>query len=104
MHEGIEKRQSRTTRLRFPVVPLAVALNHRKGRHGSVVWNVFSDLERLAEDSALKIDLVKVGQKKADLRSALHREAKKRAVRLLTTSDETHLYVFRKPAGMQRVR
>jgi hypothetical protein len=68
------------------------------------VWNVFSDLERLAEDSALKIDLVKVGQKKADLRSALHREAKKRAVRLLTTSDKTHLYVFRKPAGMQRVR
>ena len=89
--------------LRFPVVPLAVALNHRKGKHGSVVWNVFCDLEKLAENNALKIDLVKLGQKKADLRSALHREAKKRAITLLTTSDEKHLYVFRKQ-GIQRAR
>jgi hypothetical protein len=93
-----------TPRLRFPVVPLAVALNNRKGKHGSVVWNVFCDLERIDEDSALKIDLTKVGQKKADLRSALHREAKKRAITLLTTSDDTHLYVFRKQAGIQRGR
>jgi hypothetical protein len=62
-----------------------------------MVSEILSDLKKLDEYSALKIDLAEAGYKKADLRSALHRAAKKNNnVDLVTTSDEKHLYVFRR--------
>lgn len=64
------------------------------GKHGKIVAQILSDLEALDNDSALKIDLVGTAEKKADLRSALHRAAKKRKVELATASNNTHLYVF----------
>ncbi len=57
---------------------------------------ILSDLRKLDEHSAIKIDLSETGEKKADLRSALHRAAKNNKMNLATTSDEKHLFVFRK--------
>jgi hypothetical protein len=79
---------------RFPSVPLSEA-NRRAGKHHKVVNEILKDLANLDECSAIKIDLAEIGKNKADLRAALHRVAKKQKVRLATTSDEKHLYVFR---------
>jgi hypothetical protein len=87
-------RTKKSAAYHFPAVPLTAVSANRKGKHRKIVSNIFSDLERLDEFSALKINLAEAGVKKADLRSALHRAAKSRRIALLTTSDETHLYVF----------
>ena len=81
--------------LHFPVTPLAELRGGRIGKHSKMVSEILSDLKKLDEYSALKIDLAEAGYKKADLRSALHRATKKNNVDLVTTSDEKHLYVFR---------
>lgn len=78
----------------FPSVPLGQA-NRRAGKHHEVVYHILSDLATLDEYSAVRIDLMEVGEKKAELRAALHRAAKRERVKLATTSDEKHLYVFR---------
>jgi hypothetical protein len=72
--------------LRFPSVPL-IELPAGNTKHGQIVSRVLKDLRNLGEDRALKIDLrIAGGPKKADLRSALHRAAKKEGLELATTS------------------
>jgi len=44
------------------------------GRRAELVSMILSDLEKLDEHYALKIDLDQMGETKANLRSALHRE------------------------------
>jgi hypothetical protein len=83
----------------FPAVPLPEVASQRMGKHGKIVAQILSDLAALEDDSALKIDLVATTTKKADLRSALHRAAKKRKLELATVSNATHLYVFRRPSS-----
>lgn len=104
----MKNRQSKRVSLHFPSVPLAQA-NKRAGKHYRIVKDILSDIGRLDEFSAIKINLAEIGKKKADLRAAIHRAAKRQKVALATTSDDRHLYVFRsspnggsKPQGLQR--
>src|SRR5258705_8541200 len=91
------KRGNKTTApLHHPSVPL-VEVPARKSKHRKIVSEIISDLKLLDEFSALKVSLAAAGTKKAALRSALHRAAKKIPVDLVTTSDKKYLYVFRKP-------
>ena len=87
--------------LHFPLVSLAEA-NKRVGKHHRIVHDVLSDLAKLDEYSAIKIDLAAVGKKKADLRAALHRAARNAKIPLATTSDTKNLYVFRSPAPTEK--
>jgi hypothetical protein len=89
----MKKKKAKAGPRHFPSVSLAET-NRRAGKHQRIVYQILSDLDRLDNSSAIRIDLVEVGEKRADLRAALHRAAKKAKVRLSTTSDEKHLYVF----------
>lgn len=89
-----QKDRKRTAPLYFSPVPLADIV-HGSGKHSKILFEIFSDLQMLDDHSALKIDLAEVGEKKADLRAALHRAAKRKNVLLATASDQQHLYVFR---------
>ena len=88
------KRDNQRSKLNFSRVSIADAI-HQRGKHARTVADILSDLEKIDEYSAIRIDLTQVGQKKTHLRAALHRAAKKKKMGLVTTSDETHLYVFR---------
>ena len=68
----VKRKQRRMEPLHFPSVHIA-DVNNRAGKHHRIVSDVLSDLARLDEFSALKIDFAEVGKKKADLRAALHR-------------------------------
>jgi hypothetical protein len=92
----MKNKKQDSARLHFPLVPLTEAADTRIGKHGQIVAKILSDLRHLDEFSAIKIDLAEAGEKKADLRSALHRAAKKNKLALATTSDEQHLYVFQR--------
>jgi hypothetical protein len=78
----------------FPLVPLTEA-NRRAGKHHKIVSDILSDLAKLDEFSAIKVDLGALQEKKATLRAALLRAAQKRKIQLATSSDAKHLYVFR---------
>ncbi len=81
-------------RLHFAAIPLAAAANRRMGKHSKMVSQILSDLEKLDQYSALKVELLKVGVKKTDLRAAVYRAAQKTSVPLATSSDDKYLYVF----------
>ena len=82
-------------RLHFAAIPLAAAANRRMGKHYKMVSQILSDLEKLDQYTALKVEFLKVGVKRADLRAAVHRAAQKKNVLLATSSDDKYLYVFR---------
>jgi hypothetical protein len=92
----MKNRKQQTASSHFPSVPLAEAVDSHLSKHAKIVSEILSDLEKLDEFSAIKVNLSDSGEKKADLRSALHRAARKNNMTLATTSDEIHLYVFRK--------
>jgi hypothetical protein len=81
----------------FLAVPLTTATRNRNGKHRRITSEILSDLKRLDEHSAVKVNFVDAGVKKADLRSAVHRAAKNRNIDLVTTSDQKNLYVFHRP-------
>jgi hypothetical protein len=91
---GVKKKANARGPLHFPAVPLTQA-NKRAGKHTRIVSEILSDVAKLDEFSAIKIDLAEFEKKKADLRAAIHRAAKKQRVHIATTSDESYLYVFR---------
>ena len=82
-------------RLHFAAIPLAAAANRRMGKHYKMVSQILSDLEKLDQYTALKVEFLKAGVMKADLRAAVHRAAQKKNVPVATTSDDKYLYVFR---------
>jgi hypothetical protein len=98
------QRMKKEPALYFPAVLLTSVSNSRSGKHHKIVSDILSDVDRLDEYSAVKINFVEAGLKKADLRSAVHRGAKKRKLAVLTTSDDCHLYVFRGPAAIKTRR
>jgi hypothetical protein len=89
-----KKKKGSGTSLHFPAVPLTQA-NQRAGKHYRLVSDILSDVVSLDEFSAIKIDLAESGVKKAHLRAAIHRAAKKQKMKVGTTSDERNIYVFR---------
>ena len=91
----MREKKKPSPRLHFEAIPLAAAANRRMGKHYKIVSQILSDLEKLDQYSALKVELLKVGVKKADLRAAVHRAAQKKNVPLATSSDDKCLYVFR---------
>jgi hypothetical protein len=95
---SVKSKKELTPRLHFASIPLAVAANRRKGKHYKMISQILSDLDKLDDYSALKVNLSDTGIKKADLRSALHRAAKKKMVDLATTSDDKYFYVFHRPS------
>jgi hypothetical protein len=89
----MEKEKRKKVQLRFPSVRMTdLPAGHKK--HGKIVFEILGHLRKLDEYTSIKIDLGLTGKKKAELRAALHRAAKKESLELSTTSDNKNLYVF----------
>jgi hypothetical protein len=59
------------------------------------VTQLLSDLEQLAEGSALKIPLSELPDSKENIRSALNRATRQRGMEVATSSDSEYLYVWK---------
>ena len=66
----------------------------REGKHKLIVNTILKDLDRLGNDSALKVPLADLAQTKEKVRSALNRATRKMGRRVATASDDTFLYVW----------
>lgn len=89
----MKRKRKRKVALRSPSVA-EIGINVRTGKHHQIVSQILNDLLRLDEYAAIRLDLTKLGMKKATLRTAIHRAAKKQKLHLATTSDEKHVLVF----------
>lgn len=67
----------------------------RDGKHKRIVIQLLSDLEQLAEGSALKIPLAELPDSKENIRSALSRATNQRGLEIATSSDAEFLYVWK---------
>lgn len=73
----------------------------RDGKHKQIVTQVLSDLEHLADGSALRIPLSALPDSKENIRSALNRATRQRGMDVATSSDAEFLYVWKEAADGQ---
>lgn len=79
----------------FTTVPLVAVPQNRRGKHAHVVDQIMSDLSELPAGSALRIPISSFqGEKLANIRAALNRATNQRKLRVATTADASHLYIW----------
>jgi hypothetical protein len=83
------------TPFNFGVIPQSEVPQGRRGKHHATIERIMSDLEQLAPNRAMKIELALLPDSKENVRSALNRETRLRGIRISTSSDEHFLYVWR---------
>jgi len=66
----------------------------RKGKHHPMLLDVLASLAHLEDGRAIKIPLADYPGSVADIRSAIHRAAKKQNLEVLTSSDDDYFYVW----------
>ncbi len=73
--------------------------NGRRGKHHSMLVDVLEDLQQLADGRAIRIPLADIPSSVADIRSAVHRAAKKQNLEIATSSDDEYFYVWKPTPG-----
>ena len=95
------KRVSGTPTMNFQSALLGDIPKGRNGKHKRIVSMILSDLQRLAPGRALKIPLSQLPDSKENIRSALNRVTREQGMDVSTSSDETHLYVWKAAQAKQ---
>jgi hypothetical protein len=75
----------------------------RQGKHAQIVAQLLRHLDELEPGTALKVALASLPATKANIRSALNRATHKKAMRVATSSDARHFYLWkvtRKPGNV----
>jgi hypothetical protein len=67
----------------------------RRGKHYELMQDILRELDVLSADSAMEIPLSDAGTGLANLRSAVHRAAKARGLKVATLADEKNFYVWK---------
>jgi hypothetical protein len=80
---------------RFQSISQGDLPNGRNGKHKSIVLQMLHELEELKDGRALKIPLCELPDSKANIRSALNRATKQKNLKVATSSDDKHLYVWK---------
>jgi hypothetical protein len=73
----------------------------RDGKHKQIVTQLLSDIEQLADGSALKIPLAELPDTKENIRSALNRATRQIGIEVATSSDSEFLYVWKSSTGAE---
>jgi hypothetical protein len=83
-------------------VPLSSLRRKRRSKHHELMQQILTELIALPSESALKVPLGKASAK--DLRSAVVRAASSKSIDISSTSDGSHLYVWKKPEPGRKTR
>ncbi|HVN93710.1 MAG TPA: hypothetical protein VMT38_08440 [Terracidiphilus sp.] len=67
----------------------------RAGKHSRIVTLLLNHLERLPSGNALKVPLSDLPDSKARIRSALNRATHRKGLAVATSSDSSHLYLWK---------
>ena len=66
----------------------------RHGKHKDIVTDILDDLEALDEGSAIRIPLADLPASKEKIRAALSRACQQKGLKVVTSADADHLYVW----------
>jgi hypothetical protein len=80
---------------RFESILRADVPKGRDGKHKQIITRLLEEIERLDDRSALKVALADLPDSKENIRSALNRAARQRALGLSTSSDAEFLYIWK---------
>jgi len=92
--EGKSDRSEERKRPSVETVPLSGVKRTRHSKHYELMQEVLKQLEKLANRSAIKIELIDVAAK--TMRSAVFRAASARNIEITSFSDQDHLYILKK--------
>lgn len=67
----------------------------REGKHKRIVTRLLNDIARLKPATALKVPLAALPDSKENIRSALNRATRQKGIAVETSSDATHLYIWK---------
>jgi TusA-related sulfurtransferase len=67
----------------------------RDGKHKRIVMQLLASIDQLKPGTALKVPLAALPDSKENVRSALNRATRLKGVRVETSSDEEHLYIWK---------
>ena len=68
----------------------------RDGKHKQIVERLLRELGELKPGMAMKVPLCELPDSKENIRSALTRAANQRQIRIATSSNDDHLFVWMK--------
>ncbi len=83
--------------MRFKSVLQSAIPKGRDGKHKQIITQLLSDIDQLAEGSALKVPLSELPDTKENIRSALSRAALQRNLGISTSSNDEFLYIWKTP-------
>ena len=81
----------------FHVVDRIDIPHGRKGKHKDIVTRILEDLANLKEGTAMRIRLDELPDTKAKIRAALSRAVHLRNMKVITSTDDDHLYIWQAP-------
>jgi hypothetical protein len=87
--------ETHSTGMRFNSIRQADVPKGREGKHKGIITQLLSDIEKLADGSALKIPLSELPDSKENIRAALSRAASQKKLNIATSSNEDFLYVWK---------
>jgi hypothetical protein len=88
------KNKSHGKLLQFGTVRMADVPHSRAGKHSQIVALLLSELDELDPGAAIKVPLDRLGDTKANVRSALNRASRKAGRTVATAADKNFLYVW----------
>lgn len=89
----MERKEGRTSS--FETISTSEIPHTRKGKHHSLIAQIFSDLLTLSKGKALRIPLLDLRKQKFEnVRAALNRAGKKVGLRIATSTDDYFFYVW----------
>jgi hypothetical protein len=87
--------EPKSRKMSFQSILQADVPKGRDGKHKHIVMQLLNDIDRLAEDKALRVPLAELPDTKENIRSALNRATRQRGMAIATSSDEDNLYIWK---------
>ena len=84
-----------TSSMRFESILQLDVPKGRDGKHKQIVTQLLSNIDQLTAGAALKIPLSALPDTKENIRSALNRVTRARGIHVATSSDASHMYVWK---------
>src|ERR1700723_2022026 len=86
---------TKATQIRYQAIRQTDVPKSRQGKHTEIVEQLLRHLDELDPGTALKVALASLPATKANIRSALNRATHKKGLRVATSSDARHFYLWK---------
>jgi hypothetical protein len=90
-----QRHRTESVSLKFQTVQQDAVPKGRAGKHKRIVTLLLKHLDPLPPGTALKVPLAALPATKANIRSALNRATHKKGLAVATSSDSSHLYLWK---------